>query len=619
MALASSYDPAYEMKKSWVGTLKILLLEIEKKESHLLVKNEKIFFESIQLVKSAWADSRYDCFYAGWPSQKKNTLCQHPEKTNSNYIKSGCKFNEFQCQPIMFGYGMCVSYSQEKDKESLFSRCENKFKTTKGGDDNFLKKLSRNELNEFRELSVLAANICKNKTSETCKEVMSKFKRGMSAIDQSFLEDESIKTRSKPVALSVSTDNHDNCVEKNHEHEKLADTMVKLVSKTKEDELYNKIKDEFLGSPFCDPTKVLNDPDERPSAIFIKGLYDDLKNLDPLESKLPKKELLETLSKKYAITESVKEEALLLLSETGNKISHFEKNRILVGKAKGLILQDFIKNYKNTSEDKINISRGLASYRIFQMDENDSPLCPFISKDAFGKALTGRLAVLKKFGDKVPNKNIITIVDYTRPSNERRMFVIDIVSGKVLHNTWVAHGTGGGDNGKGADGFGSIPKMSNIPGSMQSSDGFIIAKAKSEGKIYGKNLLLSGIDQANSNLASRSVVLHGWNTPFGNYTSGVSYFDSNEPPLDVIKNIKGLDFKNSSLQDIEKAVYSLNTSLYTSPYMSPTEGCLGVSYSNVRHLDRKGRNQTQLELLRDDLPGSIIFNYSGPDMKSNFF
>jgi hypothetical protein len=161
--------------------------------------------------------------------------------------------------------------------------------------------------------------------------------------------------------------------------------------------------------------------------------------------------------------------------------------------------------------------------------------------------------------------------------------------------------------------------MSNVPGSMQSSDGFILATGISKGELFGNNLILNGIDQGNSKLAARAVVMHAWNTPFGNYTSGVSYFDSEEPPIDVIKKIKETDFKNSSVKDIEKAVISLNTSLYTSPFMSPTEGCLGVSYSNVKHLDRKGRDKTQLELLRDDLPGSIIFNYSGPEMKSNYF
>jgi hypothetical protein len=619
IVFATTFDPAYEMKKSWVDTLKNLLLEIEKKESHLLVKNETEFLESIELIKSAWADSRYDCFYAGWPSQKKNSLCQHPEKTNANYSKSSCKSNEFQCQPLMFGSGLCVSLAQEKEKGSLFSRCESKFKNEKSENYNFLKSLTRNELNDFRELSVLAANLCKDKTLGTCKEVMSKFKRGMSAIDQSFLEDASMDNLPRRQSVIISHDNHDHCDEEKHEHEKLAETFEKLVSKSKEEDLYNKIKEEFFSSPFCDPSKVLNDPTDRPNALMMKELYADLKNLDPLTSRTPKNELIETLLKKYGLSENLKEEVLPILSKIGNKVSDYEQNRLFLGKAKGLILQDYIKNYKESFDDKEKLAQVLAQQRIFKFSEDETPECPFVSKDAFEKAVKGQLAVIKKHGSKITNKNIITIVDYTRPSNERRMFVIDIANGKILHNTWVAHGMGGGDNGKGADGFGSSPKMSNVSGSMQSSDGFIIAKGKSKGQLFGNNLLLNGIDQGNSNLAARSVVLHAWNTPFGNYTSGVSYFDSEEPTIDVIKKIKEMDFKNSSVKEIEKAVFSLNTSLYTSPFMSPTEGCLGVSFSNVKHLDRKGRDKSQLELLRDDLPGSIIFNYSGPQMKSNYF
>jgi hypothetical protein len=64
--------------------------------------------------------------------------------------------------------------------------------------------------------------------------------------------------------------------------------------------------------------------------------------------------------------------------------------------------------------------------------------------------------------------------------------------------------------------------------------------------------------------------------------------------------------------------------------MSPTEGCLGITTSNVSHLDRKKRTpsemkaleekgHSQVEYLRQDLPGTIIFNYSGEDQKSKFF
>ena len=53
--------------------------------------------------------------------------------------------------------------------------------------------------------------------------------------------------------------------------------------------------------------------------------------------------------------------------------------------------------------------------------------------------------------------------------------------------------------------------------------------------------------------------------------------------------------------------------------MSATQGCLGVPLNNIKHLDLKERNLDQVEALRQDLPGSLIFNYSGPEMSSKFF
>ena len=37
---------------------------------------------------------------------------------------------------------------------------------------------------------------------------------------------------------------------------------------------------------------------------------------------------------------------------------------------------------------------------------------------------------------------VLTIVDYQLPSYERRLWVIDMESGKLLHEEWVAHGMG---------------------------------------------------------------------------------------------------------------------------------------------------------------------------------
>ncbi len=609
-------DPVFEMNKSWVGSIKRLLSEIEKKEGHLLVKSEDHFFGKFQLIQSAWADARFNCFYGGWPSQKKNNLCQHPEKTNPSYSKSSCKVNEFQCQPLLFGQGVCLKNISQQDKTSLFSRCEKKFQAEKKGDYQFLKNLDPMDSNHLRELSILAADQCKDKNTESCREVMNKFDRAMGAINKAQREQTSIKVKQKPSAIALSkTGNNLECDEKDLD-EKLAENLIKIANKSSEDDLYDKIKDEFLSSPFCDPSQVLNDPKDRPAALTMKEMSADLNKLNPLNGSL--REHFDSLVKKYELSDNLKTEAQSFLNNLSNSITNYESNRVLLARMKGVILQDFIKNYKDKTIDKAKLAVGLADLRIFKRDESKQPTCPFVSKDAFLKAMAGRKPILEKYGSKVSNKNIITIVDYTRPSNERRLYVIDISTGKVLHNTWVAHGSSGKEFGEGQDGFGSNPKMSNAHGSLSSSDGFIIAGAKSRGNAFGNNLLLNGIDRANSNLMARSVVMHRWNTPFDSYSSGFPV-DYNSPPVDVIQNISSIDFKSSSIKEVESALSAMSNSLYPEKYLRPTEGCLGVTTTNVKHLDRKGRDKSQLELLRDDLPGSIIFNYSGTDMKSNFF
>jgi hypothetical protein len=150
-----------------------------------------------------------------------------------------------------------------------------------------------------------------------------------------------------------------------------------------------------------------------------------------------------------------------------------------------------------------------------------------------------------------------------------------------------------------------------------------LAHSKSVGAKYGPNIILKGIDSSNSNMQARAVVLHGWGSPMDSYSLGMEDYNSDtgayEPPHDVVERIMNTDFKNASTLDMEKVLQSTFSSIAMSPYLNGTEGCLGVSEINIKHLDRKGRDKTQLELLREDLPGSLIFNYSGPQMESKFF
>ena len=117
----------------------------------------------------------------------------------------------------------------------------------------------------------------------------------------------------------------------------------------------------------------------------------------------------------------------------------------------------------------------------------------------FQKALTGYINL--KQANKLPqNSNIITVVDFTKSSREKRMWIIDMVNNQLILNTLVAHGQGSGDD--------MANRFSNTNQSHQSSLGFYVTDDVYFGK-HGRSLRLDGLDAGfNSNARARAVVLH---------------------------------------------------------------------------------------------------------------
>jgi hypothetical protein len=618
----SRREDDFLMRVSFVKSIKELLMEIEMKENNLVVTVEKKFFDRFTLVSEAWADARYHCFYGGWPStlikSKGKNLCQNPKKTNSSYDQLACKENELQCQPLLFGKGLCVSFAQKSDRNKTFALCENKFQIVHNGNFDFLKNPSRKEVEDLRELTALAVTVCDKKRSDVCKKILEKLPSGLKALDEAHSQAVSkvIEVVLPPLAVVIKEE----CADPTHAHESLAKDISQVATKSL-DEMYEDMKKEFQVSSFCDPLKIVNDPNDRPSGFYLYRLYADLRKMDFLNIQKGKKDYFyDDLARRYKLSPELKEEVLPILNAMAPGSDDIRRK--LVAQAKGLILQNFLKNYKTDPDVADVVRTELVKNNIFTEDENGDIECPFVGKDAFMKAMSGREKVLKAHTGSIKNKDQLTIVDYSKPSNQRRLFVIDLKTKTVIHNTWVAHGAGEG-SGPGVDGLGSSPKMSNEVGSTKSSDGFIIATAKATGKLYGPNVLLKGIDSNNTNLAPRQIVLHGWGSPLSSYTAGSQDYDLDTgdygPVYDALERVKATDFKMMPTKDMEKAINSMSATITAGKYLGATEGCLGVPMINVKHLDRKGRDKTQIELLRDDLPGSIIFNYSGEQMRSNYF
>ncbi|GGH06604.1 murein L,D-transpeptidase catalytic domain family protein [Mucilaginibacter phyllosphaerae] len=120
----------------------------------------------------------------------------------------------------------------------------------------------------------------------------------------------------------------------------------------------------------------------------------------------------------------------------------------------------------------------------------------------FQKAVTGYLN-LKLANKLAPNSNVITVVDFTRSSREKRMWIIDLFNKTLLLNTWVAHGQGSGDD--------MASRFSNNNESHQSSLGFYLASEVYMGK-HGRSLKLDGLDAGiNSAARARGIVIHAAN------------------------------------------------------------------------------------------------------------
>ncbi|RYD51077.1 MAG: murein L,D-transpeptidase catalytic domain family protein [Sphingobacteriales bacterium] len=123
-----------------------------------------------------------------------------------------------------------------------------------------------------------------------------------------------------------------------------------------------------------------------------------------------------------------------------------------------------------------------------------------LNADVFKKALTGYLNL--KSADKLGNRsNILTVCDFSLPSSNKRMWILDLQSKKVLLNDLVAHGQGSGDM--------MATAFSNTNNSHQSSLGFYVTGDTYTGE-HGTSLRLHGQDRGYNDAAfDRGIVVHG--------------------------------------------------------------------------------------------------------------
>jgi hypothetical protein len=133
-----------------------------------------------------------------------------------------------------------------------------------------------------------------------------------------------------------------------------------------------------------------------------------------------------------------------------------------------------------------------AAYRL-------QPQAPGLDPEVLRLALAAHASARANGGVRKPS--LLTIIDYSLPSTQKRLWVLDLDRGRLLYHELVAHGVNtGGDRAR---------SFSNQPGSRQSSLGLF----RTAETYYGRNgysLRLDGLERGVNHLArARAIVIHG--------------------------------------------------------------------------------------------------------------
>ena len=132
-------------------------------------------------------------------------------------------------------------------------------------------------------------------------------------------------------------------------------------------------------------------------------------------------------------------------------------------------------------------------YNDLQLAENG------MHSEVFELALKGFAKLIES--GKIANEDKITIVDFSQPSSQKRLYVIDLNKKQILFQSLVSHGRGTGEL--------WAKSFSNQASSYKSSPGFYVTEETYNGH-NGYSLRLDGLERGiNDNARNRAIVMHG--------------------------------------------------------------------------------------------------------------
>lgn len=122
-------------------------------------------------------------------------------------------------------------------------------------------------------------------------------------------------------------------------------------------------------------------------------------------------------------------------------------------------------------------------------------LADVVDTEAFAQAMTGYGNIENR------KKDLLVIIDFTKPSTHERLYIIDVKARKLVLTSHVSHGRNSGGN--------YATSFSNEPGSYKSSLGFYLTDNTYTGR-NGYSLTLNGLEKGiNDKARQRAIVIHG--------------------------------------------------------------------------------------------------------------
>jgi len=183
----------------------------------------------------------------------------------------------------------------------------------------------------------------------------------------------------------------------------------------------------------------------------------------------------------------------LLISSLIISLLHFPFAFAKTGSANKLFYRSAISTTHTLSDSSTYIPSVKSVYDSLQLD------LAGLSRQAFDYAVRGYEKLVTQ--GKLVNQSIIAIVDFSQPSSQKRLYVLDVKNFKVLFNTMVAHGRNSGKQ--------WATYFSNQLSSYKSSPGFYITGQTYSGS-NGYSLKLNGIENGiNDKAMKRAIVMHG--------------------------------------------------------------------------------------------------------------